>query len=82
MRVVDIKDSFLQRPVHPSFGWVKPVMDGKKYGWMGGGRVKTEGAKNETNSSRTILYDHQLCLEVESECKLCRMCVCSPFHVN
>ena len=27
--------SFMQRPGHPSLGWVKPVSDGKKYGWMG-----------------------------------------------
>ena len=27
--------SFMQRPVHPSFGRVKTVVDGYKYGWMG-----------------------------------------------
>ena len=24
-----------QRPIHPSFGWVKPVVDVYKYWWMG-----------------------------------------------
>ena len=36
MRVVDVRHSCMQRPVHPSFGRVKPVVDGKKYGWMSG----------------------------------------------
>ena len=35
-------DSFMQRPSHPSFGWVKTIVDGLKYGWTG---KKNEGAK-------------------------------------
>ena len=27
--------SFMQRSVHPSFGWVKTTVDGEKYGWTG-----------------------------------------------
>ena len=49
---VSVTNSFMQRPVHPSFGWVKPIMDGYKYGWTGGGWVKNEGAKKR--SSKTI----------------------------
>ena len=41
----------MYRPLHPSLGRVKTNMDGQKYGSMGGGRVKKEGAKK---SSKTI----------------------------
>jgi len=44
--------SFMQRPVHLSFGRVKTYVDGSNMD----GRV------------------------VESECKWCHMCVCSPFQ--
>ena len=27
--------SFIQRPIHPLFGWVKGVVDGEKYEWTG-----------------------------------------------
>ena len=37
----------MQRPVHPSFGWEKTVVDGRNTG----GRVKDEGAKK---GSKTI----------------------------
>ena len=35
----------MQRPVDPSFGRVKLVVDGLKHSWMGGGWVKTKEQK-------------------------------------
>ena len=35
--------SFMQRPIHLSFEWVKPNEDGEKYRWTGGDK---KGAKN------------------------------------
>ena len=35
----------MQRPVDPSFRWVKLVVDGLKHSWMGGGREKTKKQK-------------------------------------
>ena len=40
------KHSFMQRPVHPSFGRVKTVVVGYKYGWTGiKGRSKKRSSK-------------------------------------
>ena len=33
-------DSFMQRPVHLSFGRVKPIVDKYNYHWTGGGWVR------------------------------------------
>ena len=64
--------SFVQRPVHPSFGWVKTNI------WTGrnmGGRVKNEGAKR---SSKTIdIVSYALKVSVNGV-----KCVCSPFQVK
>ena len=50
--------SFMQRPTHPSFGWVKLDVDPYKYRWTGGGwgrKWRSTGLKNHTYC--------QLCLE-------------------
>ena len=62
----------MQRPVHPSFGRIKTVVDGYKYGWMGGGRVKQRRSKK---SSKTIDIDsYALDVHVKYS-KWCHMCV-------
>ena len=46
----------MQKPVHPSFGRVKPVVDGLKYGWTGGGREKMKGQKRWSNTIDIVIY--------------------------
>ena len=50
--------SFMQRPAHPSFGWVKPFVD--KYKWIG------KKMKEQKRSLKKIRYC-QLCLK--NECR-------------
>ena len=45
--------SIIERPVHPSFGWVKPLVDGRKYQWMGGG-----GWCLHQTMTMTTMYKH------------------------
>ena len=62
----------MRRPVHPSFGQVKTVVDGSKYGWTG------KQMKEQKRFSKTIdIVSYAL----KSECKWCHMCVCRPFRV-
>ena len=45
---MQLDQSITQRPVHPSFGWVKTNVAGYKYGWTG------KKMKNQKRSSKTI----------------------------
>ena len=60
----------MQRPVHPSFEWVAPVVDGQKYG--GRGKKMME----QKRSSKTIdIVSYALQVSVNGV-----TCVCSPFQ--
>ena len=71
--VVTSWHSFMQRHVHPSFGRVKTIVDGLKYGWMG---------KKMKEQKTKIFQNHRYCqLCLTSGCKWSHVCVCSPFQV-
>ena len=59
--------SFMQRPVHPSFGWVKPTVGV-------GGREKNEGAKKSSKTIDIVSYSLEVSVNGVT-------CVCSPFQV-
>ena len=56
MHNVCIYHSFMQRPVHPSFGRVKPILDWLTCGWTDGGRVKVQRSKKFK-----IFKNHRYC---------------------
>ena len=62
----------MQRPVHPSFGRVKTIVDVSKYGWTGGGWVKKFRSKRWSSKTIDIVSN-----ALESEYKWSHMCVCS-----
>ena len=65
----------MQRPVRPSFGRVKIIVDGWKYGWTG----------KKIKEQKKVSQNHRYCqLCLKSECKkpvngVTCMCVCSLF---
>ena len=63
----------MQRPVHLSFGRVKPIVGRWKYQWTGGGWVKKEGAKNVVQTIDIVNY----ALKMGVVC----VCFCSLFPV-
>ena len=54
-------------------------MNGQKYGWMGGGRVKNEGAKKGLPKKPINIVSYALKVRVSVNSHI--VCVCSPFQV-
>ena len=70
------KHSFMQRPIHSSSGWVKPVLDGQNYGWKGSGRVKSSKIIDIFNYGLEISVNGVTCVNKQ------HTSMCSSITVN
>ena len=79
----------MQRPVHPSYGRVKPKVDGCLFVWTGGGRVKKKNynsyvsrspeRRTAQNALHVMLLSYYIgkCVFHEHQRDICRCCAYS-----
>ena len=77
----------MQRPVHPSYGWVKQNVDGCLFVWTGEGRVKKINSylsrspvRRTAQSALHVMllsYYIGMCVFHEHQHGICRCLVCS-----